>query len=216
MTCLPPVAFSIMWYIFLQCLIPLVSLPPLSLHAMTLSWFPTVPLSVSLFPVVSLAQLSLSGLPYSIATIALPFKPTFYLMDLKKNFLMKPLSVSSWPVSYLSPCVSPLDNGSTQLVCVEGGGNWSWHPPPPHSHLPPPSHLVTPLHPHSPYGSVLGCSDFHNLMRLTIKGKALPLLLKFHIYLSTNSKPAQYPKLSQCMPNPEKQYSLVPKNLLSF
>jgi len=57
---------------------------------------------------------------------------------LEKNFLMKPLSVSSWPVSYLSPCVSPLDNGSTQLVCVEGGGNWSWHPPP-HSHLPPPA-----------------------------------------------------------------------------
>jgi hypothetical protein len=53
-------------------------------------------------------------------------------------------------------------------------------------------------------------------MKLIIKGKALPLLLKFHIYLSTNSKPAQYPKLSQCMPNPEKQYSLVPKNLLSF
>ncbi len=38
------------------------------------------------FPVVSLAQLSLSGLPYSIATTALPFKPTFYLMDLKKLF----------------------------------------------------------------------------------------------------------------------------------
>jgi hypothetical protein len=147
MTCLPPVAISIMWYIFLQCLIPPVSLPPLSLHAMTLSWFPTVPLSVvSLFPVVSLAQLSLSGLPYIIATIALPFKPTFYQMDLKKNFLMKPLSVSSWPVSYLSPRVSPLDNGSTQLVCVCGGGGiWSWHPPPtptsppqPSSHPPPP------------------------------------------------------------------------------
>ena len=56
---------------------------------------------------------------------------------LEKNFLMKPLSVSSWPVSYLSPCVSPLDNGSTQLVCVEGGGKLELTSSPPHSHLPP-------------------------------------------------------------------------------
>ncbi len=95
---------------FRQCLIHELSLPA-AFFSCRVSFLPC------LFPAVSLAHFSLSGLPYSTATMAFPFKITVYLM--------KPLSFS---VSFMTclppaafffiPCLFPAFPLSCRVSCT--------------------------------------------------------------------------------------------------